>query len=102
MQAGTQIKVVVRLSNVDGQELSAIRLQPQTDAVFCAPTDPSTSIISAILAGDTSIVMGKPHEIRPGAIIQLAGAFDNQHRLHVKQVVILSGYVRISESPCAQ
>ena len=39
--------------------------------------------------------MGRPQDIAAGAIVQLAGTLDKNRILRAKQVVILTGYVRL-------
>jgi hypothetical protein len=41
--------------------------------------------------------MGKPQDIAVGAVIQLGGTIDANHVLQTNQVVILTGYVRVSQ-----
>jgi hypothetical protein len=42
--------------------------------------------------------MGKVQNIVPGAIVQLAGVLDQTHTLCASQVVVLTGYVHLTES----
>jgi hypothetical protein len=42
--------------------------------------------------------MGRPQDIAVGSIVQLAGTLDQDRILRAKQVVILTGYVHLSES----
>jgi hypothetical protein len=41
--------------------------------------------------------MGKPEEIVAGAIVQLDGTMDEHHAIRTNQVVILTGYVRLTQ-----
>jgi hypothetical protein len=93
---GSPAKAVVRLDRIDGSELKGTLLQRQSDTVYLLPSE-RTSIVTAILTPDTSVVMGKPEEIVPGAIVQLDGTMDEHHSIRTNQVVILTGYVRLSQ-----
>ena len=98
---GSSAKAVVRLESVKGKELKGMLLEKQSDTVYLLPSE-KTQIVTAILTPDTSVVMGKPQDIAGGAVVQLAGTIDANHVLQTTQVVILTGYVRVSrngESP---
>jgi len=47
------------------------------------------------VAADTTVIMGAADDIKPGAVLQVSGMTDATHALHARQVVILSGYVRV-------
>lgn len=93
---GTSAKAVVRLESVKGKELKGALLEKQSDTVYLLPIE-STPAVFAVLTPDTSVVMGKPEEITVGAVVQLAGTIDASHVLQTTQVVILTGYVRVSQ-----
>ena len=94
---GSPAKAVVRLDHVAGKESKGTLLQRQSDTVYLLPSE--SSAVKAILTPETSVVMGKPQEIVAGAIVQLDGTMDENHVLRASQVVILTGYVRLSEGP---
>jgi hypothetical protein len=93
---GSATKAVVRLDRVAGDKLDGTLLERQSETVYARPRH-SGLAVSAILSAETPVVMGKPQDIVPGAIVQLAGTLDDKHVLHAKQVVILTGYVRLAE-----
>jgi hypothetical protein len=93
---GSPAKAVVRLDHVAGRELKGTLLQRQSDTVYLLPSE-KTSTVTAILTPETSVVMGKPAEIVAGAIVQLDGTMDEHHSIRTNQVVILTGYVRLSQ-----
>jgi hypothetical protein len=97
MTAGTQTKAVVLLDAVAGKELKGRLLKRETDTVY-RQTNPIGSAIDAILAPETSVVMGKPQDIVPGAIVQVSGTLDANHALETNQIVILTGYIHLSEA----
>jgi hypothetical protein len=86
---------VVRLESVKGNELKGTLLERQSDTVYLLPSE-RTPVI-AVLTSDTSVVMGKPQEIAVGVVVQLGGTIDANHVLQTNQVVILTGYVRVSQ-----
>jgi hypothetical protein len=89
-------KAVVRLESVKGNELKGTLLERQSDTVYLLPSE-RTSLVIAVLTSDTSVVMGKPRDIAVGAVVQLGGTIDANHVLQTNQVVILTGYVRVSQ-----
>jgi hypothetical protein len=93
---GSSAKAVVRLESVSGKELKGTLLEKQGDTVYLLPSE-STPTVIAVLTPDTSVVMGKPKDIAVGAVVQLAGVLDADHVLQTNQVVILTGYVRLSQ-----
>jgi hypothetical protein len=93
---GSLAKAVVRLDSVKGKELKGTLLEKQSDTVYLLPSE-RTPIVIAVLTPDTSVVMGKPQDIAEGAVVQLAGTIDANHVLQTSQVVILTGYVRVSQ-----
>jgi hypothetical protein len=93
---GSLAKAVVRLDSVKGKELKGTLLEKQSDTVYLLPSE-RTPIVIAVLTPDTSVVMGKPQDIADGAVVQLAGTIDANHVLQTSQVVILTGYVRVSQ-----
>jgi hypothetical protein len=93
---GSSAKAVVRLESVSGKELRGTLLEKQGDTVYLWPSENTPTVI-AVLTPDTSVVMGKPKDIAAGAVVQLAGVLDADHVLQTNQVVILTGYVRVSQ-----
>lgn len=92
---GSSTKAVVRLNQVAGANLQATLLRKVDDTVYELPASISTSEVAAVLNPDAAVVMGAQTAIVSGAIVQLAGTIDSNHTLHVNQVVILTGYVRL-------
>jgi hypothetical protein len=84
-------------SGVAGEKLKGTLLERQNDTAYRVPIANGPTL-AAILTPETSVVMGGSQDIAAGAIVQLAGALDKDHVLRTKQVVILTGYVRLSES----
>jgi hypothetical protein len=93
---GSSAKAVVRLDSVKGEELKGTLLEKQSDTVYRVPFRRTVAVI-AVLTPDASVVMGKPQDIAVGAVVQLAGTIDASHILQTNQVVILTGYVRLSQ-----
>jgi hypothetical protein len=93
---GSSAKAVVRLESVKGNELKGTLLERQSDTVHLLPYE-RTPLVIAVLTSDTSVVMGKPRDIAVGAVVQLGGTIDANHVLQTNQVVILTGYVRVSQ-----
>lgn len=51
--------------------------------------------VAAQLTADSVVVMGAAADIKPRAVLQLSGQFDDRHRVHVARVVVLTGYVTV-------
>jgi hypothetical protein len=97
MTTGTPTKAVVLLDGVAGKDLKGKLLQRETDTVY-RQTNEAGSRIYAGLRPETSVVMGKPEDIVPGAIVQISGTLDANHSLQANQIVILTGYVHLLET----
>ena len=97
MAPGTHTKAVVLLETVAGKELKGRLLRRETDTVY-RQTSATGSAIDAKLMLETSVVMGKPQDIVPGAIVQISGALDANHALETNQIVILTGYVHLLQT----
>jgi hypothetical protein len=97
ISSGSSAKAVVRLESVKGNELKGTLLKRQSDTVYLLPSERTPPVI-AVLTSNTSVVMGKPQDIAVGAVIQLGGTIDANHVLQTNQVVILTGYVRVSQN----
>jgi hypothetical protein len=97
MTAGTQTKAVVLLDGVTGKNLKGHLLQRETDTVY-RQTNATGSTVDAVLLPETSVVMGKADNVVPGAIVQISGTLDANHSLQTNQIVILTGYVHLSET----
>lgn len=48
--------------------------------------------VDVITDAKTAIVMGKPADIRKGAILHVTGTLDGNHILHANQLVVLTEY----------
>jgi hypothetical protein len=97
MKPGNPARVVARLDQVVGENLKGTLLEPESETVYRIPIGKGFEV-AAILTAETSVVMGTPRDIAKGAIVQLAGTLDQNRVLRAKQVVILTGYVRLLES----
>ena len=93
---GSSAKAVVRLDSVKGKELKGTLLEKQSYTVYLLPSE-RTPVVIAVLTPNTSVVMGKPQDIAVGAVVQLAGTIYANHVLQTTQVVILTGYVSVSQ-----
>ncbi len=98
--AGNTAKAVIRLDQVVGNRLKGTLLEQESDASYRVAIG-SGSVVAAILTPETSVAMGKPRDIAPGAVVQLAGTLDRDRVLHAKQVVVLTGYVHVLPSAVA-
>ena len=51
--------------------------------------------VEAQLAANTAVMMGGTSDIKPRAVLQLSGRFDDSHRVRVARAVVLTGYVTV-------
>jgi hypothetical protein len=94
---GSPAKAVIRLDQVVGTHLNGTLLERESDTAYRVPIEMGPPV-AAVLTPETSVVMGRPQDIAPGAVVQLAGTLDKNRVLRANQVVILTGYVRLLES----
>jgi hypothetical protein len=94
--AGSPAKVVVRVEHIAGAELKGTLLQKQNETVYLRASK-SSPVVTSSLTPETSVIMGKPQDIVAGAIVQHAGTMDADHVLRADQVVILTGYLHLSQ-----
>ena len=91
-QPNARIKVVAKLENSVGLNAYSAELLESHDGSTYRVTP---AHIRIALAADTSIVMGTAADLRPGAVVQASGAMDGTRTLHARQIVVLTGMVRI-------
>lgn len=51
--------------------------------------------VEAQLTADSAVVMGGAADIRPRAVLQLSGRFDDNHRVRIARAIVLTSYVTI-------
>jgi len=102
LATGSDVKAVVRIDSITGNQFVAALLRRQTDSVYCLLPRGPDSEISVAFGPKTSIVMGKTHDIAKDAVVQVAGKVDEKHIVQAAQIVILTGYVRVPEKLCQQ
>jgi len=51
--------------------------------------------VEAQLTAESALMMGSVADIKPHAVLQLAGRFDDSHRVRVARAVVLTGYVTV-------
>lgn len=91
-RTGAAIKAVVRIESQTGPNAHSAELLESAGGTGYRGT---ASHIRVALGANTSVIMGAPGDIKPGAVIQANGAIDSARTLHADQIVILSGFVRV-------
>jgi hypothetical protein len=94
MQAapGTRVQGVMRVDGpIVSDSFQATLLDKQGEASFSQ----TSSVIRLSLSTESSVVMGGIADVKPGAVIQAAGAFGPDRTFHASQIVILTKYVHI-------
>lgn len=51
--------------------------------------------VAARMTAASVVVMGAAADIKPRAVLELSGRFDDDHRVRVARVVVLTGYVTV-------
>lgn len=97
MSTGQDIRAVVYVNSVADGKLRGTLLQRENDTVYRQLAADSGSELEAVLTTKTVFVMGRPQDIVPGAVVQVAGILDHSHILHTNQIVILTGYLRVEQ-----
>jgi len=90
---GSLVKAVVRLEDVRESSACLAQLLEARDGETYRATP---TRIHVALTPATQVVMGSDADVRPGAIVQVAGTIDSEHAIRVRQIVILTGYIRVT------
>jgi flagellar basal body-associated protein FliL len=90
--SGSKAKVVVEVGETtpDGMFRGKL-LEKKTEEVYVRTNTPVTVQSNA----QTNMVMGKPEDIRPAAIVHVTGTVRQDRALDAEQIVILTGYVHV-------
>ena len=91
--AGSPVKAVVRLEEVrEGGTCLAQLLEALDEEAYRA----TSTRVRVALTPETQVVMGSDADVKPGAVVQVAGTIDREHAIRVRQIVILTGYIRVT------
>src|ERR1700733_7813838 len=93
LRPGEHVRVVVRLGALVAANVRDAEILESRDGANYHAT---RSHVRIALNADTAIVMGGVADIRPGALVQIAGESDAEHVLHASQIAILNGFVRMN------
>jgi hypothetical protein len=88
----TIVRAVVRL---EGKAEADVYLAELLESVGETTYRETPTRIQVTLTAGAKVVMGSGKDVRPGAIVQVAGTMDGQLTLHASQIVILSGYIQL-------
>lgn len=89
---GSQVEFVVEIreAGADGK-ITGELLEKKTEEIYTRTTTPVTVQWNA----QTKMVMGKAADVRSGALVHVTGTVQKDHSLQAKQIVILTGYVKV-------
>lgn len=87
------VKAVIQVSQAASGQIYGQLLHKQDQTHYVR----SASTVEARWAAGTKLVMGKSNDIRPGAIIYLAGRLAPDRSIHASQIVVLTRYVRVNQ-----
>jgi hypothetical protein len=89
----TKTRVVVEIADVDGNGLiHGTLLEKKTEELY-ARTQTS---VTAQWSSNTKMVMGNREDVRKGAVVHITGERGSDGRIEAEQIVILTGYVKVS------
>jgi hypothetical protein len=92
LKAGDEAKVVVEVTHVaEAASIEGKVLEKQTETVYRR----AASTIKIAFDAATPVVMGKTSDVREGAVVHVTAKMANDRVLHAKQIVVLTGYVRV-------
>jgi hypothetical protein len=89
---GARLEVALELSGPPADGLVTGAVLERVDAGMYRRT---TQQLRAHLAADTPVLMGRPEDVRGGAVVQIRGQLTPTHELAADRVVILTGAVRV-------
>lgn len=88
---GASAKLIVEVLSVDNSgQLEGRLVQEHAGRYRLTPVP-----VIAQLTADSAVVMGAAADIKPRAVLQLSGRFDEDHRIDVARAVVLTGYVTV-------
>jgi hypothetical protein len=92
-QPGGDVKRVVRLERTERQgHYLAATLASVTETTY---RDTGTRF-EVELTPQTQFVMGSAADVKPGAVVELAGTFDAARVVQARRIVILTGYIQVT------
>jgi hypothetical protein len=92
LKPGETAKLVLEMTySTSATDLQGTLLEKKTDTVY----QRTGRTVEVSFDEKTPVVMGKPADIRPGAVIHVSGTVNGSHVLEARQIVILTGYVKV-------
>lgn len=88
---GASAQVVIEVLSVDNGGRLRGRLLEEHEGRYRSTSVP----VAAQLTADSTVVMGASADIKPRAVLQLTGRFDDGHRIDIARAVVLTGYVTV-------
>jgi hypothetical protein len=88
---GERVNVAVELDATTGGVLRGRFLQPAGENAFRRTDRP----VEVRWAPGQGVLMGSSGDIRPGAVLQVAGRVGASGRVEARQLVVLTGYVEV-------
>jgi len=89
---GSKTKFVMEIDEVTTEKIIRGRLlQKKTDELYTRTGTP----VKVQSSEKTSVVMGRPADIKAGAIVHVTGIVQNDHSVQADQIVILTGYIKV-------
>ena len=89
--AGTSARLVIEVFSVGEGGLFSGRVLEEHEGHYRLTPVP----VEGQLTADSAVVMGSVPDIKPRAVLQLSGQFDDNHRVRIARAVVLTGYVTI-------
>jgi len=92
--AGSAAKFVAEITEVSAEgKITGRLLQKKTEEVYAR-----TATVAMVQPNEhTKIVMGKPADLRAGAVVHITGTVQKDRAVAAEQIVILTGYIKVQE-----
>jgi hypothetical protein len=88
---GDTAKVVIEVTEAAAGSLTGKILERENETVYKR----TGKLGRATFSASTKVLMGKPADIKPEAVLHITGTVGSDHILTARQVVVLTGYVRV-------
>jgi hypothetical protein len=92
--AGSDAKFVAEITEVSAEgKITGRLLEKKTEEIYAR-----TATVAVVQPNEhTKIVMGKPPDLRAGAVVHVTGMVQKDYAVAAQQIVILTGYIKVQE-----
>ena len=91
LKADDQAKLVIEVNQARPGSIRGTLLEKRDETHY----ERTTKLAKVSWGPETAFVMGKSDDLRTGAVVHVAGKVAADHSVRARQIVILTGYVRV-------